>query len=731
MERTATVRVAVRWQPMIEDIVEGATDRSEAGLRAILVTQSKVRIGIAVPVVIIEAMLYLTSPESVAVRLVVLTACYCLYVLMVQLLIRYRSSLGARELLVATAVLDPLALSAWLAVTGEYGSLIVGFYLFTILGFGFRTGRALMYLCQLTAVASFLLVFLSVPYWQGNLTLFIALMLPLVVVPIYSGGLLKTLRKARVHAEQESKAKSELLAMVSHELRTPLAGIVSATELIAAEPGKQEVARLTGTILTLSNELLHEINDLLDEAKFGSRAAQLDKHPTDLTRELDLVRDALEATASAKGIGFQTILDPRISDWVETDAHHLARVLLNLAGNAVKFTDSGKVDVRIDLVEATGATYRLRFSVTDSGIGIPESFHAKLFEPFVQVHQGAARRYGGTGLGLALSRQIVELMAGELCVDSKPGRGSCFWFEVDLLRCAPLLPVSIRLSDSPLTDRVTHRRILVAEDNETNLLLLRELLETDGHAVTTCNSGMAALDLLIDQEFDLLLLDYNLGDMDGVRVLQTWRLGSTRVVPVLFLTADTTRVTAARLHDAGGQGVLYKPITLAKLRLAIEQVGAPLGALSAINIGETPRMEAPRPLRPTLAAVAINPLDADVIEELKSVSPRAEFFPALLREASVDIERCAAQIRDALAAHDHVAVRDGAHALKGVSANIGALRCLALANRLMTASRADLDEFAERTSADLGDAVQITLTALEREIGGDRGTRSGEGAASL
>ena len=103
----------------------------------------------------------------------------------------------------------------------------------------------------------------------------------------------------------------------------------------------------------------------------------------------------------------------------------------------------------------------------------------------------------------------------------------------------------------------------------------------------------------------------------------------------------------------------------------------------------------------------------------------------MLREASVDIERCAAQIRDALAAHDHVAVRDGAHALKGVSANIGALRCLALANRLMTASRADLDEFAERTSADLGDAVQITLTALEREIGGDRGTRSGEGAASL
>ena len=198
-------------------------------------------------------------------------------------------------------------------------------------------------------------------------------------------------------------------------------------------------------------------------------------------------------------------------------------MLLNLAGNAVKFTDSGKVDVRIDLVEATQAAYRLRFSVTDSGIGIPEAFHAKLFEPFMQVDQGAARRYGGTGLGLALSRQIVELMGGELAVDSKPGKGSCFWFEVDLHRCTPLLPVN-RLSDSPRADQAAHRRILVAEDNETNLLLLRELLEMDGHTVTTCSSGMAALDLLVDQEFDLLLLDYNLGDMDGVRVLQTWRI---------------------------------------------------------------------------------------------------------------------------------------------------------------------------------------------------------------
>ncbi len=716
---------------MIADLIEGAPDRSDAGLRAILLAQAKLRIFIAIPVVFIEAGLYLASPENVAAKLVVLTACYCLYVLAVHLLIRYRTSLPARELLVATAVLDPLALSAWLAVTGEYGSLIVGFYLFTILGFGFRTGRALMYLCQLTAIAGFLLVYLSVPYWEGHTTLFVALMLPLVVVPMYSGGLLKTLREAREHAERESKAKSELLAMVSHELRTPLTGIISATELIAAQPDRHEVSRLAGTILTLSNELLREINNLLDEAKFGAHATDLVTRPTDLARELELVRDAIEATARSKDLAFQASLDPAISDWVQADAHHLTRVLLNLAGNAVKFTDSGKIEVRIDLVESTATTYRLRFSVTDTGIGIPESFHARLFEPFMQADQGVGRRYGGTGLGLALSQKIVELMGGDLAFESETGKGSRFWFEVSLLRSAPLLSASGRVTDSLSANPIVPRRILVAEDNETNLLLLRELLEMDGHAVTTCNSGTAALDLLVDQEFDLLLLDYNLGDMDGVRVLQTYRLGCTSAAPALFLTADTTRLTATRLHDSGGHGVLYKPITLAKLRLAIEQLDFPAAASSAITAAEPIAVEASRPLRPTLAAVASSPLDLEVIEELKSVSLRAEFFPALLREASTDIQRCGAQIRAALAEHEHAAVRDSAHALKGVSANVGALRCLALANRLMSASRADLDDSAQRWSADLADALQDTVVALEREIAAYPGTQSADGAASL
>lgn len=720
--------------PMNTDIVEGAIDKSESGLRSILAAQTKLRVFIAVPVAIGETLLSQMSPGSIAGPSVAVTVCYCVYIVALHLLGRYRTSLPARDLLVATAVLDPMALSAGLFVTGEYGSLIVGFFLFTILGFGFRTGRPLMYLCQMTAITSFLLVFLSVPYWQQHSIIFVALMLPLMAVPMYAGELIKTLRASREHAERESQAKSELLAKVSHELRTPLTGIISATELLAQEAGYETVTRRTDTILNLSNELLVEINDLLDEAKFGARATRLQSAPIDLRQQVDLVFDALAPAATKKGVAFGIAFDPAIADWVEADAHHLGRVLLNLAGNAVKFTDRGHVQIAVDMLLDVGAAYRLRFSVADTGIGIPKSFHATIFQPFAQVEQGASRRYGGTGLGLTLSRQIVELMGGELQFESAPGQGSRFWFEVTLARSTMPASAPAAGDTSSAREAIAAKRILVAEDNVTNLLLLQELLQIDGHHVTTCASGMAALDILAEHDFDLLLLDYNLGDMDGVRLLQTYRFGRTNPAPTLFLTADTTQLTASRLREfAGGTGILYKPITLAKLRKAISAFGAPAGLESAAP--ESPLIAATtgRPTRPALTAVAVSPLEQSVIDELKSVSLRPQFFPTLLTEAKNDMQRCGQQILDALASGHHTAVRDAAHALKGVSANVGAVRLFALASNLMVASRDELDTARQRWSADLSDALSITVAALRKEVGEANAapTGSGDGTASL
>jgi two-component system, sensor histidine kinase RpfC len=712
---------------MTTDIVEGAIDKSEAGLRAVLAAQGKVRILIAAPVVIIEAVLYIASPGGVASRLVALTAAYCAYVVTLHLLVAYRRDVPAQHLLVASAVLDPLALSAWLVVIGEYGSLISGFYLFTILGFGFRTGRPLMYLCQLTAIAGFVLALLSVPYWQRHPVVWAALLLPLVAVPLYAGTLIKRLRAAREHAELESQAKTELLAKVSHELRTPLTGIISASELLATESSDPTVARRTDTILALSNELLQEINDLLDEAKYGARTVQLSSAPLDLNDQIALLRDAFDATAAKKGIEFRAWLDPAVRDQVEADSHLLTRVLLNLAGNAVKFTERGRVDVRVELVHQEAARYRLRFSVTDTGIGIPDSFRATIYQPFAQVEQGANRRFGGTGLGLALAKKIVDLMGGDLEYESTPGRGTRFWFELTL-PCLPgtgVAPAPAAPDRHVLPDAPRPRRILVAEDNETNLLLLQELLVRDGHQVTSCTSGMEAIEILAEREFDLLVLDYNLGGMDGVRVLQTYRFGRRNPAPALFLTADTTKATAARLREADGAGVLYKPISLAKLRKAIGELES-----STVFERDVEPLEPARPARPVLAAVSVSPLDQEVIDELKSVSPRPEFFPRLLAEAESDMLRNSQMIVEGLSHANHATLRDCAHALKGVSANVGAVRLSALAAKIMAASREELDGARERWVSDLNEALRLTIAALRKEVR-DAGDASAPGAASL
>lgn len=717
---------------MITDIVEGIGDKSESALRHILKAQATLRIMVAVPVIIVETILYLGSPASVASRLVVLSALYCAYILALRVLVHFPKIVSSRALLVATAVLDPLALTAWLVVTGEYGGLIVGFYLFTILGFGFRTGRPLMYLCQLTAVAGFLLVCLSVPYWQEHLTTFLALLIPLLVVPMYAGMLIRSLRESRELAERESKAKSELLAKVSHELRTPLAGIISATELMAGEATQDVVRRRADTILSLSGKLLREINDLLDEAKLDAGATRLEVAPVDIKAQVDLAHAALAEIALRKGIDFQIRVDPAIVDRVQTDAHLLGRVLLNLCGNAVKFTDQGHVRLAVDLVRADDSLYVLRFSVSDTGIGIPDAFKDRIFQPFSQG-QGTHLKYGGTGLGLVIARQIVELMGGVLRFESERGHGARFWFEVPLDRCPPL--VEENTGEAPLDSAIsTPKRILVAEDNETNLILLRELLEIDGHVVTTCSSGTEALEILAEHDFDMILLDYNLGDMDGVRVLQTWQFGRARTTPALFLTADTTQQTALRIKECTNDSfVLYKPVTLLKLRKA-------LGAIEASEPDLAEQAEIPQEVshlvvrlaRPALTSVAVTALDAEVISELKTVSHRAEFFPSLLREAEHDMVRCVQHILEALQRHQHGAVRDAAHALKGVSGNVGAVRVYALASSLMATPGDDLDRSAERWAADVSDALQITIAALRREIEAAGGAdESSGGSASL
>jgi two-component system sensor histidine kinase RpfC len=354
------------------------------------------------------------------------------------------------------------------------------------------------------------------------------------------------------------------------------------------------------------------------------------------------------------------------------------------------------------------ADYRIRFTIVDSGIGIPESFRAKMFEPFAQVEQGANRRYGGTGLGLALSKKIIDVMGGELQFESTLGIGSRFWFELTLRR-AELGSAARREEIAPI---IIGKRILVADDNVSNLMLLKELLGIDHHDVDTCSSGAAALEALAKRDFDLLLLDYNLGDMDGVRVLQTYRFGRLNPAPVLFLTADATLQTATRLQEAGGAGILYKPVTLLGIREALAQVVFPAAAADSRPLPHTG--EDGRSPRPALTVVPNNPLDENVLMGLRKINTRPDFLPRLLAQADADITNCSQQLLAALGDKNYASIRTAAHALKGVSANVGAIRLIALTSSVMSMSSNDIAQSCERLAADIRDATRVTSAALKK-----------------
>jgi two-component system sensor histidine kinase RpfC len=282
-------------------------------------------------------------------------------------------------------------------------------------------------------------------------------------------------------------------------------------------------------------------------------------------------------TAKAKGIDLTVGIDDVIREKMIGDAHYLGRVLMNVAGNAVKFTDKGSVAVRFRLQEDQADNYLIRFEVRDTGIGIPKELHEQIFDPFVQGSTGTARRYGGTGLGMSIAKEIVTLMGGKIMLDSEPGKGSMFYFDLVFPKGA-----SATYEEKPAENVQASygKRILVADDNATNLLLIQQLLQKDRHLVTTAGSGQEACTALANVDYDVIFLDFNMGDMDGAAVLRTYHRETANPAAAYFLTADATEATAALLMESGAFDVLHKPVSIKQLRAAVARACA-LGRVSA------------------------------------------------------------------------------------------------------------------------------------------------------
>lgn len=632
---------------------------------------------------------------------------YIGYAAIARLLAARPQWLGNRDLVVITAVIDPLILSAWMYFAGGSSMVFVAFYLFTTLGFGFRVGTMAMHICQAFSLVGFGIVVMASPLWQENLLFAASHALLLVVVPLYAASLVRRINAAREAAEFDSRAKSQLLAKVSHELRTPLTGIVADAQLLEVEAVDAGTVNRARSIQRLATTLDSEIKQLLDLSKIAVHGGDSSLAPEtfSLAFTATQVMGSIRSIVGAKPLAVELEFDERIKLPVIGRHQELVSVLTNLAGNAVKFTEQGSVMLEVGLVEATESAYRVRFAVRDTGIGIDPAYHEKIFQPFFQVESGPARRYGGTGLGISIASELVRRMGGRLQVDSAPGKGSTFFFE--LLLPVDASPAAETALAAAAPSRVAGKQVLVADDNATNLSLLREMLLKDGHQVTAVESGHEAILMLSANTYDVIFLDYNMDDVNGAVVYQTYAYSRVQLAPTFFITADTTAMTTRLLEDLGANGVIYKPLTFEKIRAAIASVFP--DEARPVSEPARPRQAGPVPL----SGVPVEYLDPTAIEELREIKDSPEFMQAVVADGIADIHALHQTMAEAIDGGDLPGLHKQAHAMKGVALSLGAVRLAHLADRLMTMTHATLTGNAERWHEDLDVCVAKSCQALD------------------
>lgn len=456
---------------------------------------------------------------------------------------------------------------------------------------------------------------------------------------------------AQAAAEALAQSKADFLANMSHEIRTPMNAIIGLSQLALNQDASAEIHDYLGKIYSSSKSLLNILNNILDVSKLEAKCMNIEFACFDLDELLDNISNLFSHAAQSKGLDFTIALADDVPRYLVGDTLRLQQVLINLLGNAIKFTEQGAVALNITAQQIEAEKIRLLFSVTDTGIGILDADRDKLFQPFSQVDSSINRRFGGTGLGLMISHNLLQLMGSEFLVVSSPEVGSCFSFELILGISSNLVPLEI--VNTELVDNsavLTGTRILVVEDDLINQQVVCEFIKYSGGSVEIANNGREALELLEHSKFDAVLMDIHMPELNGFETIKLIRSQACfATLPVIAVTAGITE-EQKKCTEAGMNAVISKPINQKQLLATLAQWITPRDA----GIQQLPVLE-------------LNQL-------LMGLNNNQTLVTSLLLDFMESMKDFPEEIEQLITIGDLTSAREQLHKIKGISGNIGAMR---------------------------------------------------------